>query len=59
MIVLSVFSVYFINSGSYNDSVIQQDAIEQAATNPNNIPGMAQPSAETPAETPAEAPAQQ
>ena len=59
MIVLSVISVAFLNEGANNDSVIQQNAIEQAPTNPNNVPGMAQPSAETPAETPAEAPAQQ
>lgn len=59
MIVLSIISVAFLHDGSSNDSVIQQNAIEQAATNPNNVPGIAQPSAETPAETPAEAPAQQ
>lgn len=63
MIVLSVISVAFLNNGSSNESVLQQNAIEQAATNPNNVPGMIQPSAETPAEapaeTPAEAPAQQ
>ena len=58
MIVLSVISVAFLNNGSSNESVLQQDAIEQAATNPNNVPGMVQPSAETPAETPAEAPAE-
>lgn len=59
MIVLSVISVAFLNNGGTNESVLQQDAIEQAATNPNNVPGMVQPSAETPTETPAEAPAQQ
>jgi len=59
MIVLSVISVAFLNNGGNNESVLQQDAIEQAATNPNNVPGMVQPSAETPTETPAEAPAQQ
>lgn len=58
MIVLSVISVAFLNNGSSNESVLQQNAIEQAATNPNNVPGMVQPSAETPAETPAEAPAE-
>ena len=58
MIVLSVISVAFLDNGSHNESVLQQNAIEQAATNPNNVPGMAQPSAETPAETPAEAPAE-
>ena len=59
MIVLSVISAAFRNNGGNNESVLQQDAIEQAATNPNNVPGMVQPSAETPTETPAEAPAQQ
>ena len=59
MIVLSVISVAFLNNGGNNESVLQQDAIEQAVTNPNNVPGMVQPSAETPTETPAEAPAQQ
>ena len=59
MIVLSVISVAFLNNGGNNESVLQQDAIEQAATNPNNVPGMVQPSAETPTETPAEAPSQQ
>ena len=58
MIVLSVISVAFLNNGSHNESVLQQNAIEQAATNPNNVPGMAQPSAETPAETPTETPAE-
>jgi preprotein translocase subunit SecG len=43
MIVLSVISVAFLNNGSSNDSILQQNAIEQAATNPNNVPGMVQP----------------
>ena len=59
MIVLSVISVAFLHEGTNNDSVLQQNAIEQAATNPNNVPGMVQPSAEAPAETSAEAPASQ
>ena len=58
MIVLSVISVTFLDNGSSNESVLQQNAIEQAATNPNNVPGMVQPSAETPAEAPAEKPAE-
>ncbi len=58
MIVLSVISVAFLDNGSSNESVLQQNAIEQAATNPNNVPGMVQPSAETPAEAPAEKPAE-
>ena len=58
MIVLSVISVAFLNNGTNNESVVQQNAIEQAATNPNNVPGMVQPSVETPAETPAATPAE-
>ena len=58
MIVLSVISVAFLDNASSNESVLQQNAIEQAATNPNNVPGMVQPSAETPAEAPAEKPAE-
>lgn len=60
MIVLSVISVAFLPGRSASDSVIMQQATEQKATNPNNLPGMTQPSAtETPAaETPAEAPAE-
>lgn len=58
MIVLSVISVAFLDNGSSNESVLQQNAIEQAATNPNNVPGMVQPSAETPSEAPAEKPAE-
>ncbi|MCI5451258.1 preprotein translocase subunit SecG [bacterium] len=53
MIVLSVISVAFLPSTTASDSVLLQEATEQAATNPNNVPGMAQPSApEAPAETP-------
>ena len=51
MIVLSVISVGFLPKAGANDSVIMQQATEQQATNPNNIPGMVQPSAtDTPAE---------
>lgn len=60
MIVLSVLSVAFLPSSSANDSVIMQQATEQKATNPGNVPGMAQPSAteQAPVEAPAaEAPA--
>lgn len=45
MIVLSVLSVAFLPSTSVSDSVIMQQATEQKATNPGNIPGIAQPSA--------------
>lgn len=65
MIVLSVISVAFLPKSGANDSVILQQATEQKEVNPNNLPGMAQPSAtedaaateETPAEAPAETPA--
>ena len=51
MIVLSVLSVAFLPSTNVSDSVIMQQATEQKATNPGNIPGIAQPSAtEQPAE---------
>lgn len=62
MIVLSVLSVKFLPGMGSDGSVMQQDAIEQSATNPNNMPGMTQtstkdaaateaaPAAETPAE---------
>lgn len=54
IIVLSVVSVAFLPSSKKQDSVIMQQATEQAATNPNNVPGMAQPSAtQENAETPA------
>lgn len=54
MIVLSVLSVATLPNAANNGSVMQQEAIEQRATNPNNMPGMTQPSA---TEQPAEAPA--
>lgn len=62
MIVLSIVSVAFLpNVGGIN-SVMQQQATEQKAINPNNMPGITQPSAteEVPAEPTegAEAPAQ-
>ncbi len=60
MILLSVLSVAFLPKSGAADSVIMQQATEQKATNPGNVPGMAQPSAteENPAEAPAQAPAQ-
>ena len=55
LIVLSVISVSFLPGSGSNDSVMQQQAIEQAATNPGNVPAMEQPAAtDAPAETPAE-----
>lgn len=54
MIAMSILSVAFLPSTSHNDSVLLEQATEQAATNPNNVPGMSQPSStEAPAETPA------
>lgn len=51
MIVLSVLSVAFLPKSGSTDSVIMNQATEQKATNPNNLPGMAQPSAtEAPAQ---------
>lgn len=55
MIVLSVMSVAFLPSAKATDSVIMQQATEQKATSPGNMPGIAQPSAAD--QTPAEAPA--
>jgi hypothetical protein len=55
MIFLSIISVAFLPGTSSSDSVIMQQAVEQAATNPGNVPVMEQPAAP---ETPAEAPAQ-
>lgn len=69
MIFLSVISVGFLPKQGRDGSVIMQQATEQQATNPNNIPGISQPSAteetapaaeasapaaEAPAETPAQ-----
>ena len=45
MVFLSVISVAFLPKVGSNGSVIMQQATEQRATNPNNLPGMTQPSA--------------
>lgn len=59
MIFLSIISVACLPEVNHDDSVLMQQAIEQAATNPGNVPAMEQPAAsETPAETPAKTPAQ-
>ena len=59
MIVLSVISVACLPGTSSSDSVIMQQAIEQSATNPGNVPAMEQPAAtDAPAEAPAETPAE-
>ena len=55
MIALSVISVACLPGSGRSDSVIMQQAIEQAPTNPGNIPAMEQPAA---TDAPAEAPAQ-
>lgn len=57
MIVLSVLSVAFLPKTGASDSVILQQAIEQKAVNPNNMPGMAQPAATEAPAADAEAPA--
>ena len=54
MIFLSIISVAFLPSASSDDSVIMQQAVEQAAINPGNVPAMEQPAAEVPAEAPAQ-----
>ncbi|HBC29351.1 MAG TPA: preprotein translocase subunit SecG [Prevotellaceae bacterium] len=45
MIVLSVLSVAFLPQQGNVDSVVKQQATEQQATNPGNVPAMEQPSA--------------
>ena len=60
MIVLSVLSVAFLASPKSSDTIMEQ-AVEQQATNPNNLPTIPQgekaPATEAPA-APAETPAQ-
>ncbi|MBP1530935.1 MAG: preprotein translocase subunit SecG [Bacteroidaceae bacterium] len=56
MVILSILSVAFLGNVQTSDSSIMQQAVEQQATNPNNLPAI--PQGETPAESaPAEAPA--
>ncbi len=62
MIVLSVISVAFLPSSKGGGSVMDAPAIEQKATNPNNLPGIPQPTpteekGSVPEEAPAETPA--
>ena len=59
MVFLSVISVAFLPKVGSNGSVIMQQATEQKAINPNNMPGMTQPSAteNAPATDAQEAPA--
>jgi len=60
MIVLSVISVAFLPGNGPSNSVIMEQATEQKATNPNNLPGISQPSAtETPATDAPAAPAEE
>ena len=42
MVILSVISVAFLGSYSSNNSAIMEQAIEQQATNPNNLPAIPQ-----------------
>ena len=49
MVVMSVLSVATLSSTS-SESAIMEQAVEQQATNPNNLPAI--PQGETPAETP-------
>jgi len=57
MIVLSVVSVAFLPKNGASDSVILQQATEQKAVNPNNMPGMEQPTATDQPAAATEAPA--
>jgi preprotein translocase subunit SecG len=62
MVVLSIISVAFLATPKSAGSAIMEQAIEEQATNPTNVPAIeagAQPKAEAPAATPApETPAQ-
>ncbi len=50
MVILSIISVAFLGTGATKGSSIMEQAIEQQATNPNNLPGIeAGSSSETPA----------
>lgn len=51
MVVLSVLSAAFLTNAGASQSVIMDEATEQQAVNPTNLPGIAT----TPAEAPAEA----
>ena len=57
MIVLSIISVAFLPSTQSSESVILKQATEQKAVNPNNMPGMTQPSATEQAAPATDAPA--
>lgn len=61
IVVLSIMSVYFVPSVSGSESVVLQPAMEQKATNANNLPGFgaAGQQQNTPAQEGAAAPAQQ
>lgn len=51
MVILSIISVAFLSTSSTTGSTVMEQAVEQQATNPNNLPAI--PQGETPAETPA------
>ena len=53
MVLLSIISVAFLDEPKTTGSTIMEQAVEQQATNPNNLPAIPQgetPAAETPAE---------
>ena len=59
MVVLSILSVAFLGNTSNANSAIMEQAVEQQATNPNNLPAIPQGETEgnapaAPAETPAQ-----
>ena len=61
MVILSILSVAFLTTPKSADSTLMEQAVEQQATNPNNLPTIPQgetaPATEAPA-APAETPAQ-
>ena len=64
MVILSILSVAFLTTPKSADSTLMEQAVEQQATNPNNLPTIPQgetaPATEAPAApaAPAETPAQ-
>ena len=59
MVILSVISVAFLGSSATTSSALMEQAVEQQATNPNNLPGIEAGSATESTDAPAapEAPA--
>ena len=63
MVILSILSVAFLGNFSASNSAIMEQAVEQQATNPNNLPGIeagaqTDKNAAEPAAAPADTPAQ-